>query len=129
MFSIHNFLCSWHSNSMVENLKELFPFSNYKYLLLNRRLSNWTRMSDRTPSGSHSAIRNFPIQRKISSHQMVLLAVKHGALSFERSTPSKVFSRKWPSFPMSCFNVKNSITFGDVTNPLSPVKAKKSRQH
>ena len=43
---------------------------------------------------------------------------------FSGPLPPKSYPQK-TEFPISRFNVKNSVSYGHVTNPLSPVKAKK----
>ena len=147
-----SFLRSWHCNSTVENLKELPPFSNYKYLITNwrlsnwiwnsiefpqvtnykylisnRRLSNWKRMPDRTPSDAQSAIRNVPIQRNHSSHHMVLSGQAWGSFLSGPFPPKS--SPKRPSFLFPASTSK-TVLF-PVTSQIHFLqwRRKMSRQH
>ena len=78
-------------------------------------------MPDRTPSDSQSAIRNFPIQRK---HHIVVSGQARRSFLSSQLTPKS--SPKKAKFTISCFNVKNGVSSGHVTNPLPPIKAKKA---
>ena len=77
-------------------------------------------------------IRNFPIQREISSHHIVLSGQARNSFSSGQAwnsfssgpLPPKSYPKR-AEFPISRFNVKNWVSSGRFSNQLSPVKAKK----
>ena len=85
-------------------------------------------MPDRTSSSSQSVIRNFPIQRKISSHHMVLSSQAQ-SFFFGRSTPSKVFSKKKAEFLISRFSLKNGNSSSEGEKSLVDINLHHSKNN